>query len=200
MTQALREDGVLVIRQCSSIEVPMNSLNRLQAREAMGILGYTTFEFLKKEIFISTVVGKVLFLLHSRYTIGISKLLIPVPKFRDPTLRSYNAYVATLFGGPKDTEISFDLSIKTARSEHKELTINGGDILLCTDKIERTIPQTQIGTAFISETFYYPPQISGPLLQEKLIIDYMKEGGEELERDGEGHVVWLHDRFRDRLS
>jgi hypothetical protein len=126
--QALTDDGVLVIRQRSNIRVQVNSLNRLEARRVLGEIGYSTDEFLKKEIFISTAVGKALFLLHPRYIIGTSKLLIPVPKIENPTLRSYNTYVATLFGGPGDAGIAFSLSIKTACGEHKELTVNGGDM------------------------------------------------------------------------
>lgn len=52
---ALEEDGVVVICQRSNITVPMNSLNRIQAMQVWGNLGYTTFEFLEKEIFMSAV-------------------------------------------------------------------------------------------------------------------------------------------------
>lgn len=51
----LEEEGVLVICQRSNIAVPMNSLNLIQAREVRGDIGYTTFEFLKKDIFMSAV-------------------------------------------------------------------------------------------------------------------------------------------------
>lgn len=78
-------------------------------------------------------------------------------------------------------------------------SVCGADVLyyslLCTDKIERTIPRTDGATAFISETFYYPPQVTSVRLEEKLANDYMLQGGEELERDQEGGVVWSRDRF-----
>lgn len=49
------EDGVVIICQRSTISVPMNSLNRVQALESRGDLGYTTFEFMDREIFMSSV-------------------------------------------------------------------------------------------------------------------------------------------------
>jgi hypothetical protein len=52
---ALEEDGVLVICQRSPIDITPNSVNEVQAREVWGILGFTTWEFVKKEIVMSEV-------------------------------------------------------------------------------------------------------------------------------------------------
>jgi hypothetical protein len=55
VAEALQNDGVLVICSSSTIDVPMNSLNQVDAREKWGDLGYTTDEFVKREIFLPRV-------------------------------------------------------------------------------------------------------------------------------------------------
>ncbi|KAH8154850.1 uncharacterized protein LAJ45_01381 [Morchella importuna] len=196
VVRVMGEDGVVIICQRSNITVRMNSLNRVQALESRGDLGFTTFEFMDKEIFMSSAVAKILFLLHGQYNMGTSKLLIPVPRFEDTAVRSYNAYVATLFGGPQNGHVTFHLTVDTASQQRKMVTLNGGDILLCTDKIQRTIPQTRADTAFVSETFYYPPHLPNVRLEENLVADYMVKSGGELQKDPvNGNVVWKYDNF-----
>ncbi|KAI5846610.1 hypothetical protein DFP73DRAFT_546432 [Morchella snyderi] len=195
VVRIMGEDGILIICQRSNITVPMNSINLIQARETCGDLKFTTFEFMEKEIFMSSAVAKILFLLHGQYRMGTSKILIPVPQYKDSVLRSYGAYVATLFGGPRDVNVTFHLSIETATKQLKEITVNGGDILLCTENIQRTIPQTHSGTAFVSETYYYPPHLTNVRLDANLAIDYMTQGGGELQRDASGNIIWSREGF-----
>lgn len=95
-TRQLLADGAIVILQRANITVPMNSLNLVQAREVSGNLGLTTYEFLLKDNFLSAPVGEVLFRLHPRYTLGTSKLLVPVPRYEDTEVRKYGAYVYRL--------------------------------------------------------------------------------------------------------
>jgi hypothetical protein len=52
---ALNQDGALIILQRSHITVPVNSVNLVHALETRGDLGYTTFEFLDREVFMSSV-------------------------------------------------------------------------------------------------------------------------------------------------
>lgn len=72
--------------------------------------------------------------------------------------------------------------------------------LVCTEQIERSVPYTENGTVFISETSYYPPHITAPVrLAEKLVNDYLAGGGEELERDKDGNVIWSQENFMARI-
>ena len=52
---ALEGDGALVICQRPKIDILPNSVNEVQAREVWGNLGFTTWEFVKKEIVMSAV-------------------------------------------------------------------------------------------------------------------------------------------------
>jgi hypothetical protein len=72
--------------------------------------------------------------------------------------------------------------------------------LLCTDKIQKTIPQTHSGTAFVSETYYYPPHLPCVRLEEKLANDYLLQAGDELDREVNGDLVWRHDMFIHRTT
>ncbi|KAF8533998.1 hypothetical protein BDD12DRAFT_862660 [Trichophaea hybrida] len=196
VTEALQNDGILVICSRSTINVPMNSLNQVEAREKWGDLGYTTDEFVKRDIFLPKDVGRALFLLHDTYTLGTSKILIPVPRHKDSLLRPYRAFTATLLGGPRDANTELYLSIETTAGDLKNLTLHGGDILVCTDTVKRTIPQTLDSTVFVSETYYCRQEIVS--LEEKLANQYMAEAGGELYRDNLGNVIWSKERFLNR--
>ena len=73
-------------------------------------------------------IGKVLFLAHRSYIIGISKLHIPVKFDAPPPLERYRPYVATLFGGPQHSQLTFCLRVKTLRGHLMDLCVKGGDM------------------------------------------------------------------------
>lgn len=52
----------------------------------------------------------------------------------------------------------------------------------------------------MSETFYYPPTVVAERLEEYLLNDYRKEGGEELDLDEAGNLVWSQQKFMEHRS
>jgi len=106
----------------------MNSLNLVQAHQTLGTLGFTTWEFLRIEHFLPRVVGKALFLLHDAYILGTSTILIPVPGYKDTRIEPCGAFTATLFGGPFNASIEFNMAIETVAKVRKNLTVCGGDM------------------------------------------------------------------------
>ena len=60
------------------------------------------------------VIGRVLFLLRDRYTLGVTKLLLLISGYKDTTLLPYRAYAATFLGGPDNTNLKFDFTVVAA--------------------------------------------------------------------------------------
>ncbi|KAA8900178.1 hypothetical protein FN846DRAFT_892228 [Sphaerosporella brunnea] len=191
--EVLSRDGALIFPSHSRLGVPFNSVNLVQGRESSGNLGYSTYEFVRRDNILSAVIGKALFLLHDGYAMGGSKILIPVPGMRAPLLYQYPAFSVTLFGDVHDASIEFYLTVETAASERHDLIIRSGDILLCTDKSKRTFPQARGETTFVHETYYCRDEIVA--LPPGLVTQYLQAGQGELVLDDEGNVIWTKENF-----
>ncbi|KAA8895224.1 hypothetical protein FN846DRAFT_912035 [Sphaerosporella brunnea] len=193
--QALQRDGVLVICARSDIRIRPNSANKVSVRPTNGLFGFVTAEFLEGRNIFDDAVGMVLFLLHEKYALGVSKLLLPIMGCVDENLRLYPALTVSFFGDLSDSDTEFEQSIETATGVQK-LVVKGGDILFCTDAVKRTIPHVQTKkTAFVVEVYYYRDR-APDVLEKELVKHYMEEGGAELYVDSHGHVIWSKERFR----
>jgi len=204
--RTLNEDGVLVICSCSDIPMQVNAMNVAQALKTSGDPGIITLDFLKVQYFLPRVVGKALFLLRDAYNLGASKVLIPLPTAPgqgDTRLESFGAYTAMLFGTPKDAGIWLDMTITTASDVRRgdtnrcrTLSVRGGDIVLCTNAIKRTVLPRVRGseTVFVYELYYYDRGLYSPALDSDHAEIYMGEAGSELYLDGD-NVVWSKDNF-----